>query len=122
MIELTGEELTIEDLVAIARDGAHVVPLGEAAQARMERSHAWVDESIRQGDEAIYGVNTGFGSLATQRIAPEEAQKLSRNVILACSSSVLSRLYSSTRYSMLPNSYRISRCWLTVRKKQECSG
>jgi histidine ammonia-lyase len=84
MIELTGQTLTIEDLVAIARNGARLAPLGEAAQARMQRTHAWVEESIRQGGEVIYGVNTGFGSLATQRIAPEEARKLSRNVILAC--------------------------------------
>ncbi len=88
MIELTGETLTIEDLVAIARHGAGVAPLGEEVQARMHRTYTWVEESIRQGSEAIYGVNTGFGSLATQRIAPEEARKLSRNVILACVSGV----------------------------------
>jgi histidine ammonia-lyase len=88
MIELTGQSLTIEDLVAVGRHGVRVAPLDQAVQARMQRVHTWVEESIQQRDEAIYGVNTGFGSLATQRIAPEEARKLSRNVILACVSGV----------------------------------
>jgi histidine ammonia-lyase len=84
MIELTGDTLTIEDVVAVARDRAAVAPLDKTVQARMEASHAWVDESIRQPGKVIYGVNTGFGSLATQQIQAHEAQKLSRNLILLC--------------------------------------
>jgi histidine ammonia-lyase len=88
MIELTGKTLTLEEVVAVARHGEHVAPLSEAVQARMQRTYTWVEESTRQRDDPIYGVNTGFGSLATQRIAPEETRKLSRNVILACVSGV----------------------------------
>lgn len=84
MMELTGETLTIEDVVGVARHRAHVAPLSEVVQDRMQRTQTWVEESIRQSGEVIYGVNTGFGSLATQQIAPEEARELSRNVILAC--------------------------------------
>jgi len=84
MIELTGETLTIEQVVAVARRGERVAPLGEEVRARMGRSHTWVDESIRQDGQVIYGVNTGFGSLATKQIAPEEARQLSRNLILLC--------------------------------------
>ncbi len=84
MIELTGETLTIDDVVAVARQGAPVAPLSEAVQARLQLTQTWVDHSIRESGEVIYGVNTGFGSLATQQIAPDEARKLSRNVILAC--------------------------------------
>lgn len=88
MIQLTGQTLTIEEVVAVARHGARVASLSDEVQARMERTHTWVEESIRQSGKVIYGVNTGFGSLATQQIAPEEARKLSRNVILACVSGV----------------------------------
>ena len=84
MIELTGERLTIEQVVAVARHGERVAPLGEQVQARMQRSYTWVDESIRQHGQVIYGVNTGFGSLATTQIAAEEARQLSRNLILLC--------------------------------------
>jgi histidine ammonia-lyase len=84
MIELTGETLTIEQVVAVARHGERVAPLGEGVRERMQRSHTWVDESIRQDGRVIYGVNTGFGSLATRQIAAEEARQLSRNLILLC--------------------------------------
>ena len=49
MIELTGSTLTISDLVAIARRRVPVAPVGRAAQARMQASHAgwWTPLSAR---------------------------------------------------------------------------
>ncbi|MBV1896324.1 MAG: histidine ammonia-lyase, partial [Rhodobacteraceae bacterium] len=35
------------------------------------------------GGEAVYGVNTGFGKLASQKIAPEDTAKLQENLILS---------------------------------------
>jgi hypothetical protein len=35
------------------------------------------------GDEAVYGVNTGFGKLASVRIKPEDTARLQRNLILS---------------------------------------
>jgi len=84
MIELSGENLSIEQLVRVARFGEKVSPLGESARLRMQSSSEWVQRSIHQEGRVIYGVNTGFGSLATQIIKPEQAQQLSRNLILLC--------------------------------------
>lgn len=36
-----------------------------------------------QGDAPIYGINTGFGKLASVRIAPEDTETLQRNLILS---------------------------------------
>ena len=49
----------------------------------MEASRAWV-EGVLEGDRQVYGINTGFGALATTRIAGDDANRLSRNVILKC--------------------------------------
>jgi histidine ammonia-lyase len=84
MIELTGESLSIEQLVAVARFREKVGPLGEEERAKMLSSSEWVQRSIHQEGKVIYGVNTGFGSLATQVIQPEQARQLSRNLILLC--------------------------------------
>jgi histidine ammonia-lyase len=84
MIELTGETLSIEQLVGVARFGEKVAPLGESTRLRMQSSSEWVQRSIHQEGRVIYGVNTGFGSLATQVIKPEQARQLSRNLILLC--------------------------------------
>ena len=84
MIDLNGEGLTIEGLIAVACQGEQVTPLGLEAQQRMQASHAWVEASIHEAGQVIYGVNTGFGSLANVQIAPEQARQLSRNLVLLC--------------------------------------
>lgn len=84
MIEITGQGLTIEQLVAVARHGEAVATLSEETRQRMQRSHEWVSRSIEQEGKVIYGVNTGFGSLATKRISAADARKLSRNLIVLC--------------------------------------
>ncbi|MFM8322655.1 MAG: histidine ammonia-lyase [Chloroflexota bacterium] len=84
MIELTGNTLTIEDLAAVARHGAPVAALDADVRERMQRSHDWVVYSIAQPGKVIYGVNTGFGSLANRVISADQARKLSRNLIVLC--------------------------------------
>ncbi len=88
MVELTGEALTIAQVVAVARHGARVAPLAESVKSRMQASQAWVDDALHRGGAVIYGVNTGFGPLAHKRVAPEQASTLSRNLILTCVSGV----------------------------------
>ncbi len=84
MIELTGNALAIEQLAAIARQHGRVAPLGAEVRARMQRSHDWVADAIRREGQIIYGVNTGFGSLANRQISANQARQLSRNLIVLC--------------------------------------
>jgi histidine ammonia-lyase len=84
MIQLTGGALTIEDVVAVARHNEPVAPYSAAVVERMEVSRRWIAETIASDSATVYGVNTGFGSLAQVRIKPDEARRLSRNHILTC--------------------------------------
>ncbi len=84
MITITGDGLNIEDVVAIARHGENVAPLDSGVRERMERSLDWVQTAVADGERTIYGVNTGFGSLANQSIPAADAGRLSRNLILKC--------------------------------------
>ncbi|MDX1435592.1 MAG: aromatic amino acid ammonia-lyase, partial [Anaerolineales bacterium] len=84
MVNITGNNLTREQVLAVAREGEAVAPFDEAVQSRLMASSDWVDRAINEAGSVIYGVNTGFGPLATKTIAAEEAGVLSRNVILAC--------------------------------------
>ena len=79
MFPVDGSRLTLDLLVAVARSGASV-RLDERARAEMVRSHAWVQTAVR-GSAPVYGVNTGYGSLARVRIPPEKLQELSRNLV-----------------------------------------
>lgn len=84
MIELTGDALTIEDVVAVARGGTPVAPYSADVVEWMEVSRRWIAETIASDRATVYGVNTGFGSLAHVRIQPDQARQLSRNLILTC--------------------------------------
>jgi histidine ammonia-lyase len=73
-IELGGGRLEIDDVVAVARD--HVpVRLGAAAREAMSRSAAVVDRLVDDGTP-VYGVTTGFGSLAGVVVPPERTAEL----------------------------------------------
>src|SRR5215211_6578146 len=78
-IELTGTGLTPADVVAVAREGVPVVLADEARRA-MEESAAIVDR-LAASDEPVYGVSTGFGSLANTPIPPERREELQRALI-----------------------------------------
>jgi histidine ammonia-lyase len=84
---LDGDSLALEDVIAVARLGA-AMRLAEGARARVQESRAWVD-GISRGDElTVYGVNTGFGSLAEVRIPRGDVATLARNLILSHSAGV----------------------------------
>ena len=84
MIEIDGHSLTIEEIKRVARADEGVAPLADAVRASMSRSQEWLQGVIELDERTVYGVNTGFGPLATQRIRPGEARRLSRNVVLNC--------------------------------------
>ncbi len=54
----------------------------KADSAAVLRSRAVVEAALAR-DEAIYGVNTGFGVLASQRIGPDQLGRLQRNLLLS---------------------------------------
>lgn len=83
--------LALDEVVAVARHGARV-EIGAGVAERMRPSADWVDGlfSGEGGVQAVYGVNTGFGSLAGQGAYQDErsAAELSRRLVLsnACGS------------------------------------
>ncbi len=54
----------------------------EQDPSRVESSRAIVDRALKDG-KIYYGINTGFGALATQRVSDEELTRLQRNLILS---------------------------------------
>jgi histidine ammonia-lyase len=78
-IELTGTGIGRDEVVAVAREGAPVEVAAEA-MAAMERSAAVV-ERLAASEEPVYGVSTGFGSLATTPIPAARRAELQRALI-----------------------------------------
>jgi histidine ammonia-lyase len=78
-IALTGNDLTFEQLYGVALR-AEAVGLTPAAMERMKASRAVVDRVVAAGAVA-YGINTGFGKLASVRISPEQVRQLQVNLV-----------------------------------------
>ena len=73
--------VTLNDLAKIYWEEAPV-RLDPACHADIERAQAAITKAS-EGSEAIYGVNTGFGKLASVKIAPDDTANLQRNLILS---------------------------------------
>ncbi len=56
------------------------VSLGDDARRRVAESNKLIDEVVA-GGEQVYGVNTGFGQLATVRISDDELAHLQANLV-----------------------------------------
>jgi histidine ammonia-lyase len=79
VIEIDGNSLTIDGLVAIARESAPVT-VTAAARGRVDAARAVVDEYLRR-DAPAYGINTGFGNFAEVRIPAESLDALQLNLL-----------------------------------------
>jgi histidine ammonia-lyase len=78
-VHVTGTELTVGDVLAVARGGARA-SLSASAVETMRHS-AEVTAGLARSLDAVYGVSTGFGSLSTVRIATEHREELQRALI-----------------------------------------
>ena len=78
--------LTLEELAAVAREGAAVVfsdVYTERVKASRRLVDKWVDEK-----RVMYGITTGFGVLCTEVISQEETAQLQKNIVLTHATSV----------------------------------
>ena len=85
-VVLDGASLTVEQVVAVARDFAPAA-VSDSAVARAAPGRAAVDRAVAAG-EPVYGVNTGFGKLAHVRIPPSDLKQLQHNLIVSHSAGV----------------------------------
>ncbi|MFB9269357.1 histidine ammonia-lyase [Bradyrhizobium erythrophlei] len=72
--------VSLDDLAQVL-DGAAVV-LDPSFWPRVEAASAIV-AAAASADAPVYGINTGFGKLASRRIAPEQTALLQRNLIVS---------------------------------------
>src|ERR1700758_3626516 len=74
-IRLTGDDLTVEDVWAVAVDGVSA-GLSEPARERMNAARELVERAAHGSSEHTYGVNTGFGRFVAVAIPEEQTEEL----------------------------------------------
>ena len=80
-IVLTGADLGIDDVEAVARGGASVALDGHARE-RMQEARDVIEALVAEG-AVVYGVTTGFGDLASTFIEPAQAGQLQENLLIS---------------------------------------
>jgi histidine ammonia-lyase len=78
-IQIDGEHLDFAQLYRVVFEGTNV-ELTEQARVRMLASRAVIERLIAS-DQAVYGVNTGFGKMASVRISREQIGELQVNLV-----------------------------------------
>ena len=81
-----GGPLCLDDFMAVVRDHAKV-EFSEEYVNRVSACRQLVEKWVAE-KRVMYGTTTGFGSLVSQVIPPEDAETLQRNIILTHSTSV----------------------------------
>jgi len=79
-------EMSLSDLRKIYRQSVQI-KLDNAAFPALERSRKVVDDIIAEGRTA-YGINTGFGLLASTSISDDKLEELQKNLVLSHSTGV----------------------------------
>jgi histidine ammonia-lyase len=74
-IRLTGDDLRIEDVWAVAFGEADAA-LSDDARAKMQAARALVERAAHGTREHTYGINTGFGRFVSRSIPEEQTEEL----------------------------------------------
>ncbi|HEX9794020.1 MAG TPA: histidine ammonia-lyase [Planctomycetota bacterium] len=77
-----GSRLDAQTVAAAAEGRPLELVFGREARAAVAKSRRTI-EAIAAGDQAVYGVNTGFGLLAKERIGRADLGRLQRNLLLS---------------------------------------
>ncbi|MDH5451971.1 MAG: histidine ammonia-lyase [Paracoccaceae bacterium] len=80
-LNLTPGAVTLQDLARVYFDET-AVKLDRSCRASVEQAASAITTAAN-GDDPVYGVNTGFGKLASIRIASKDTATLQRNLILS---------------------------------------
>jgi histidine ammonia-lyase len=79
-VVLTGNGLTLEDVVRVARRGEEV-RLDDAARTRMVETRRLVERAVERGD-VVYGVTTGVGARKKVSVPRSEIPAFNRRLVL----------------------------------------
>ena len=70
---------TIQEII----EGDYKIALSEDAKNKIQKCRTYLDNKMKDNDKAIYGINTGFGSLYNKSISKENLTQLQKNLVMS---------------------------------------
>jgi histidine ammonia-lyase len=77
---ITTEVLSLEQVQEIINFNKKVA-LSEEAELNIQKCRDYLDQKMQVNEQAIYGINTGFGSLCNVKISNENLSQLQENLV-----------------------------------------
>jgi len=75
------EGMTLEKLVKISRQGAHV-KLTQGSEQRLRNTRRLIERWVEE-ERTIYGITTGFGALSDVVISKKDTRRLQENILMS---------------------------------------
>ncbi len=79
---ISAERLTVARLQEIL-DLRMPIALSDDAKRRIVRCREYLDRKIKESEQPIYGITTGFGSLCNISVGADELSQLQRNLVMS---------------------------------------
>src|SRR3989344_6730160 len=79
---LTGNNLKIKDIGDFVSSKIAVLDISRQAIIKVQESEKFMKKGIEDG-KIIYGINTGFGPMASHIISSKQSENLQQNLILS---------------------------------------
>lgn len=80
-IVINGNDLTLNDIIDVARNGIQI-ELDDNAKIKVKKSRKIIEDIVEK-DKVVYGVTTGFGKFSDVSISQEDCKTLQKNLIMS---------------------------------------
>jgi len=85
-LQVDGNHLRLEDVALFVSDSSFKLRVSPVALIRVRASHSFVANEL--GERVVYGVNTGFGPMASFMIGPDKLVTLQYNLVRSHASGI----------------------------------
>jgi histidine ammonia-lyase len=82
-ILLNGEGLTVTNLYSLVSQPKARVNISKTSLGAVAKTHNFLQQSLEKNNKVIYGINTGFGPMASYLLARHQLEDLQTNLILS---------------------------------------
>ena len=80
--QISNQTISIQEIYKLAKNHTKI-ELSEQSKAQIIKAQAYLENIVSQSEEAVYGVNTGFGYLCNYKIPREQISELQENLVMS---------------------------------------
>jgi histidine ammonia-lyase len=77
---ISDQQLSLENIESIIQAHPQLV-LSDDSRKKIARCREYLDQKLKSTSQALYGINTGFGSLYNRNISSDQLEKLQENLV-----------------------------------------